>query len=344
MRLLSNQQEQLLFDYCIGLASQEEAREAEALISSNKEAFELHSNLKSTFDPLEKLKLEQCPDELVEHTICRLNNLRVSSQHRLKQLLLIEQARKATLKSWFWGRKIAIAAVLIIVGTMGVSAYSAILNHARQKSWQQMCQMQLHQIWKAMNNYSSDYNGQLPALAATAGEPWWKVGYQGKENHSNTRPMWLLAKLGYNKPADFVCPASLRGKTLHFDDLQVQNYNDFPSREYMTFSFRISCRETANCKLFYRKVLMADLSPLFEELPNNYYGSFRVRLSKDLLTLNSINHNRRGQNVLFGDGRTEFVRTRRTSLSEDDIFTLCDTDVYQGCELPSCETDFFLAP
>jgi Tfp pilus assembly protein PilV len=344
MKSLSNQQKQLLFDYCIGLASQEEAREAEALISCNQEAAELHFKLKSSFIPLESFKSESCPDDLVEKTIFRLKNHVDLSQHRLKQLLSVEQERQARYKSWFWGRRIAVAATFVIVGTLCVSAYSVVLKQARQKSWRQQCQVQLQQIWQAMNHYSSDYDGRIPTITAAAGEPWWKVGYQGQENHSNTRPMWLLVKLGYTKPADFVCPGNCHSKTLKLSDLQVQSYNDFPTRECMAYSFQISCRDTAGGRLLCRKVLMADLSPLFEELPSDYSKSFRLRLSKELLTLNSINHNRCGQNVLFGDGRIEFIKARHTSLLEDDIFTLRDTDVYQGCEMPSSETDFFLAP
>ena len=70
----------------------------------------------------------------------------------------------------------------------------------------------------------------------------------------------------------------------------------------------------------------------------------RIQLNKDLLHLNSNNHNRRGQNILFCDGSVSFVKTRRIGISEDDIFTLWNTDVYQGVEVPSCETDAFLAP
>lgn len=344
MRSLSNQQKQLLFDYCMGLASQEETAEAEVLISSNGEAAEFHSKLKSTFTLLESVKPEPCPDALVERTIWRLNNLANSSQHRLEQLLAAEKTREVTVKSRFWGKRLAIAAAFMIVGTILITTFKVMLSYARQKSWQQQCGTQLQQIWQAINLYSADHDGKLPAVAAAAGEPWWKVGYQGKENHSNTRSMWLMAKLGYRKPSDFVCLGAYRGKKLQLNDIQVQNYNDFPGREYMTYSFQISCRGTASGKLLCRKVLMADLSPLFEELPGDYSKSFRLHLSKDLLTLNSINHKRRGQNVLFGDGRVEFARARRTSLSEDDIFTLCDTDIYQGYEVPSYETDFFLAP
>lgn len=86
---------------------------------------------------------------------------------------------------------------------------------------------------------------------------------------------------------------------------------------------------------------MADWNPLFEEMPD-YNQSFLKRLTPQLLTVNSINHKRRGQNVLFGDGRVVYMKKRM--IGADDIYTLQDTDVYKGCEVPSCSTDFFLAP
>ncbi len=89
---------------------------------------------------------------------------------------------------------------------------------------------------------------------------------------------------------------------------------------------------------------MADRNPLFEELPKEFSRQFKLQLTRNLKTLNSINHNRRGQNVLFDDGRVEFVKTRFIGITKDDIYTLQDTNIYQGCEVPSCETDAFLAP
>ncbi|MFQ6035171.1 MAG: hypothetical protein ACE5NM_04905 [Sedimentisphaerales bacterium] len=345
MRSLSNQQKHLLFDYCVGLTSPEQAAEAEELIASSEEAAEFHSKLKSAFAPLECLEPEPCPDALAETTIWRVNNSTRSSQLYLQQLLAEQQKQEVHAKSWFrlnLGKIAAMAAVILIVAV--AASWFVLLESVRQKSWRQQCQMQLSRIFESLSQYSSDHDGKLPAVAVTAGTPWWKVGYQGKENHSNTRSLWLLVKRNYREPADFVCPGACRGKALQFNALQVQSYNDFPGREYVTYSFQINCRSAASDKLVCRKVLMADLSPLFESLPDDYSKSFKLRLNKDLLTLNSINHKRRGQNVLFGDGRVEFVRTRHTSLSKDDIFTLSDTDIYQGCEVPSCTTDFFLAP
>jgi hypothetical protein len=325
------------------LTSEEVTAEAEQLIASNKQAAEVHSKLKTALSPLKTLESESCPDSLAEGTIWRLNNLARSSQLRLEQLLADEQTKGITDKSRFWknlGEIIATAAVIVFVAGVLV----APLNLARQKSRQQACLMQLQRIGQGINSYSSDHDGQLPAVATAMGDPWWKVGYQGKENQSNTRHIWLLVKGGYVNPTDFVCPGRSQGQTAQLDPSQVQNYNDFPSRKYVTYSFRIRCSKPGEESTGGKKVLIADLSPLFEKLPNDYSKPFKLQLSTDLLNLNSINHNRSGQNVMFCDGSTEFVKSRQIGTSADDIFTLQDTNTYQGVEVPARETDAFLAP
>ena len=340
---LNNQQKELLFDYCIGLTSEEQAAQARQLISSNKEAAELHSKLKASLSPLDCLEFESCPDDLAESTILRLNNAARSSQLRLQQLLELEETRTVTTKNRLWwniGRIAAAAAVILIV----LGTWSAPLNFARQKYRQHQCQMQLSHIFQGIDNYSSDHDGRFPTVATATGNPWWKVGYKGRENHSNTRALWLLVKDGYVNPADFVCPGNKQARTIQFDPSQLKNYNDFPGRNHVTYSFRIRCNRAAKQIPHGRKVLIADLNPLFERLPRNYSNPFKLRLNKDLLTLNSINHNRRGQNVLFCDGSIDFVKKRDIGISQDDIFTLQNTDIYQGIEVPSCEADAFLAP
>jgi len=90
MNSLNNEQKELLFDYCIGLTSQKETDEAEALISSNQEAAEIQQKLIAALEPLGSLEPESCPDELVENTILRVQNLAESSQQQLRELLATE--------------------------------------------------------------------------------------------------------------------------------------------------------------------------------------------------------------------------------------------------------------
>ena len=102
MSPLSNQQKQLLFDYCIVLTSEEQSAEAQTLISASDEASEIHSKFKAALAPLETVQPEPCPDDLAERTILRIHDLARSSQLQLQQLLAGEQARTITVRSPFW--------------------------------------------------------------------------------------------------------------------------------------------------------------------------------------------------------------------------------------------------
>jgi prepilin-type processing-associated H-X9-DG protein len=328
----------------MGLASPEQIVEAQALISSNPKAAEIHSKIKATLAPLDSIETEACPDDLVERTMLRVRNSAVSGEDRLQQLLASEQRRVSTAGGRHWmdfARRFAVAAVFLIAASVLYPTFS----HLRQNSLRQQCQMQQSALFQGLTNFDSDHDGGQPVVATAAGAPWYKLGDQGSENHSNTRRLYLLVKGGYAEPGCFVCPScSKSSRPPQLAPSQIQNYRDFPDRRYITYSFQIRCREPKSGKLVYRKVLLADLSPLFEDLPKDFKKPFKLSLNKKLLTVNSINHNRRGQNVLFADGHIEFLRTRQIGDSHDDIFTLRDIDEYQGCEVPSCETDFFLAP
>ena len=342
---LNSDQKKLIFDYCLGLTSPDKTTEVETLISSNEQASEIHIKIKTTLEPLNSIEPESCPDSLADSTVWRLNSMTNSSQNKLQKLLASEQRRGFTTRSWLgngFARRLATAAVLMIVGSLLVTTFSAVSGYTRFHSMRQQCQTHQSSIFQGLHNYISDHDGQPPTVATSAGDFWWKVGDQGNKNQSNTRHIYLLVKEGYvEEPSNFVCPACEYGQKNQMTLAQLKKFKDFPSRRFVTYSFRISCRNAKNGKLLCRNVIMADWNPLFEKLPD-YSKQLNLRLNKQLLSLNSNNHKRRGQNVLFGDGRVEFLKTRFIGI--DDIFTLRDTDIYEGCEAPSCETDFFLAP
>jgi hypothetical protein len=345
MSPLKSEQKQLLFDYCIGLTSSKENAEIEALIASNEQAAAIHSQLQAALSPLESLEPEACPDYLAERTVWRLKSAASSSRQRLEQLLAGEQSRAIGPRPRTWvgmARRLAMAAVFMIVGSALIVTFNAVTGYARYSSQRQRCQMQQSGIFQGLSNYILDNDGERPAVATAAGDPWWQVGRQGNQNHSNTRRVFLLVKQGYANPSDFLCGGNQHGELDELTPEQIETLQDFPDRRYVNYSFQIYCQRTGGGKLLYRKVIMADRNPLFETLPDDFSEPLQLRLNKRLLTINSINHRRRGQNVTFGDGRVEFLRTRL--IGTDDIFTLQDTDIYQGCELPSCETDFFVVP
>ncbi len=345
---LSTDQQQVLFDYCLGMTTEQETTEAETLIRSQARAAEIYGTLQSVLLPLKVLAAEpcRCPSALAQRTIVRLIGAKLvdSGREELDALLEKERAWFPALGFSFWGnfgKVVAAAAGVMFLAAVLVPS----LGYARHKYWQQQCQSRLGSIFQGASGYASDHNGLLPAVRRKAGDPYWKVGCPGRENYSNTRPAWLLVKNRYVGREKFVCPASRRVADRQFGTLQVQDYNDFPGRACVGFSFRVYGPRAELSTLQGRAVFMADLNPLAERFPSDYAAPVQIRLSQELLAANSANHNRRGQNVMFCDGSAQFTKSRQAGDPQDDIFALqemqCGCEV-SGCEVPSSETDVFV--
>jgi hypothetical protein len=341
MMELSNQDKQLLLDYCLGIAPKEQAPYIEGLIASNPQASQLVASFQGALSPLQTVRLESCPDELVEKTVARLKE--AAGQEHLQQLLHAEQGRPATIRLDRWRNLAQIAAIAaMVLFTIGIVIPS--FGFARNLTLRHRCQTQLSGIYDGLSSYVADHEGQLPSVATSDGSPWWKVGYQGTENHSNTRPIWLLVRQGYVDPGRFICPGATQKPEPR--TLVVANYNDFPTKSHVRYSFRICC-DKVRMDPRGRKVLMADMNPLSERLPTDYSQPFRLRLDPSLLNSNSINHRRSGQNILMCDGSVQFAKTRFVGVSQDDIFSthsMTSGSELRGCETPSSEADAFVAP
>ena len=182
-----------------------------------------------------------------------------------------------------WGDIAAVAAVLVLFVGVGLPT----LGFARQKYWQARCQANQAAVHEGLANYAAEHEGRLPGLAVDAGSPWWKVGYQGPEDYSNTRQGWRFVREGYVSPEKFLCPARGVEGRVSFDRLKVEDYSDFPHREFIGFSIRINCPQSREVGLTPRKVLMADRNPIAERLPTDYSAEFRLRIDQELLGANS---------------------------------------------------------
>jgi hypothetical protein len=344
MRSLRRNEREIIFDYFLGFATDSEIQEAQELIRSSKGATEFYEKLQTSLQPLDHYDVETCPRHLAEITIHRLNMAASASQARLEHLLEKEQRKvPVTANRSFWSNFVeaaAIAAMIFIVA--GISFPT--LNSARQNYWKTKCSAQLNSVAAAIGQYAEDHDQTLPSVATAAGSPWWKVGYQGSENQSNTRHLWLLVNGKYIEPEAFVCPARISGKALKLDRSQVPQLSDFPGRKYVTYSFRILCDKNSARLIRGNKILISDVNPVFENPPQDFFKEFDVLLNNDLLQANSINHKGRGQNVLFSNGSVEFKKSRIVGSDEDDIFTVKNQNHYRGVETPASEDDTFLAP
>jgi len=354
MSSLSKDEKELIFDFYFRCGDQERINRGRDLIAGNPEAGELYARLENSLSRLDSIRHEPCPESLVELTVAKLKLAASSEQTRLEGLLAAEQRKTvhsespvATTSRSFWRNVVevaAIAAVVLVVTGVSLPSLSKMRKNARAQTG---CQANLMRIGQAIAKYANDNNGELPAVAMTAGSPWWKVGAQGAKNQSNTRHMWLLVKKGYLDGKDFICPGRKDAQVVTYTPAQLANYNDFPSRQHINYSFTFISDKTGQSQKGRRSILLADLNPVFEKLFDK--GKFcrpdestRIFIEGQLLKIMSANHAGRGQNILFGDGSSNFKKTR--IIFNDDIYTVKDARSYSGCEVPSCKEDIFLAP
>jgi prepilin-type processing-associated H-X9-DG protein len=340
MTQLNNQQKELLFDYCLGITSEAESAQAQELVFSNEQAAKFVTSIKASLSPLESINPEECPSELAEGTVWRIKQTLRTSQAGLNELLKAEQKHQTGWWPDIFGR-LATAAVFVIVGSALITGGRMAATYARQMSWQTKCGSQMASLFSGLSNYKNANNGQMPVLASSPGTPWWKVTDQGSENVSNTRRMWVLAKHGYLKPDAFMCPVTTPKPSCNFS-CNPKEYNDFPQRYLVTYSFRIGCPK-AGVEQMSRQVIIADMSPIFANV-SAAEKELNVNLSDALMKRNSPNHGGKGQNVLFCDGSVVFVKDHTVDVSKDDIYTIQGRQTYQGVEVPTSEADIFLAP
>ena len=158
---LNDHEKQLIFDYCMGLTTQEQNAEAELLVNSNKQAEQICQSLKSILKPLESIEHGGCPDELVEGTLWRLKRLAAAGQTRLEQLIADEQTRTPVPRKrlWLTGARVAAVAAAVL---FTAAIWHPVSSFARQKYWQQRCQRQLSGIFGGLSSYVADSDGQLP--------------------------------------------------------------------------------------------------------------------------------------------------------------------------------------
>jgi hypothetical protein len=350
MDTLTKEQRDMLLDYFFECADQQETETAKKLLETHKGAAEFYNKLYHSLSPLEHLDHEAdaaCPDELVNKTLEKLyeHHAETVEGSWLDKLLRDESEKVVTKRPSFWrnfAQAAAIAAGIFIIA----SIFIPVTRQMRDQAWKTACQANLSKIALGMTQYADEHNGYLPAVETKAGNPWWKVGSKTQENQSNTRHLWLLVKQNYLPPGVFVCPGYSKGKIIKLDRSQIASLADFPDRRYITYSFKLICEPNKALRPNVKMPIMADANPIFETRLQNPNASSQfepIKLSDNLLTMNSINHRGQGQNVMFSDGMAKFSIDRLFD-SSDDIFTVKDLDTYRGTETPTEEKDVFLVP
>jgi hypothetical protein len=252
------------------------------------------------------------------------------------------------------GGKIGLASVVtgVILALFIGSFFFLAANRFHDVAGTAKCASNLHQIGLALQLYMDANHGQFPRTFSDDSDepkPNWGTPYQSNSTlgpvaganrfkHQDTTPfpndvtasLFLLVRETQLQSYAFICPDSARepwdygggnctandwtnwqGNAGLLAHLSYSFQNPFISRQAIDAGFSPS---SMNDPMF---AVAADMNPGEPAVTSiNMHST-----SAELKLANSHNHHSEGQNVLYGDGHTEWMNNPFCGISHDNIFT-----------------------
>jgi prepilin-type N-terminal cleavage/methylation domain-containing protein len=252
--------------------------------------------------------------------------------------------------------------LLVVIGIiallLGILLPAA--EHVRHQAYIDKCASNLQQIGIAITMYEQDNHGNFPrtiydpAAPLTAGtgvnsiDPFTTGGPAANDL---TAGIFLLMKTEKLPPVMFICPynddteyyadsANIYARsnfTAYKKNLAYSFANPYPSDAAVTAGYRLSN------KLGAEFALAADMNPGVDYRANVFAATPNAATSA-IQTANSDNHERDGQNVLFGDNHVAWTKTPLCGIGHDNIFTSQSAASPTVNASPAGPTDSVLLP
>ncbi len=249
-----------------------------------------------------------------------LSENREMSQQRPRAFTLIELV-------------IVIAIIAVLMGLL-----LAAMEVARHKGYIDACASNLRQIGQAITMYANDNHGNYPRTIYVAGAPpvagtgaaAQDAFRGGVAANDVTAPLWLLARNQKLPPKIFICPyndvnefeidpgnpATQANFTNYAKNLGYSYANPYPDDSAVAKGYKLTGKTGANF------AIMADLNPGVSTLRKaDVFRPNATSAKSDMMMANSENHEREGQNVLFGDGHVVYVPNPFVGVNQDNIYT-----------------------
>ncbi len=234
-----------------------------------------------------------------------------------------------------WNMRKMDIAVMLIAATLLLTVTIFQLRQARTFAVQTACANNLAMVATAFGQYASVNNNMLPRIAMPADHNWlprYMTPHQQRCvnahcNLGNLQPLFAAGQR-YTSWDRMICPAI--GITCN-----LNCSGGHPTWSDIGYSY------IDQLSLYHHHwargghiAILADRNPLF-------YGRHPQRINS-----NSWNHNRRGQNVLYDDGRVMWTLSPDVGPRHDNIWTIGNPPLrtYSGVEEPTCPYDIILVP
>lgn len=285
------------------------------------------------------------PDRLVQMTMDRVAKAEREQRSRMSLAGTPGAEAEGSGRRFRLTDLVSVAALLLIA----TAVIGPMVSSVRGIGQRVACQSNMGSLASAFGLYAGDSRDSLPmASASLAGTPWWNVG---KVQESNSANLFTLSRTGYTCLNTLACPTNARGVNCK----SLPNDMDWSCLEEVSFSFQnLFARERASWGTSERVpsaglgggrvVVLVDRSPV---VPLAVRG-FRINPLD-----NSPSHKRMGQNVLFNDGSSAWLRSPVLE-SGDNIWlprvieTMMErageADPLKGTESPDSRDDSFVGP
>ena len=337
------QREELLLDLYLGQLDAETQAWLEAELRLDAELRVKYERLTQVLAPLDSWEVAPPPADLTQSVLRHvkqrtLPTVAASDSEKLTSTTTIPFPTQVTERAtgggrgWYfaWRDIAAIAACILLLFTVMVPGLSRMRSRAQQMS----CAENLSAIHQGTAAYNASFGG-LPFAGSDPGRSWLPDQASSQPHQSNSRHPYILIRLNQVSPAKFVCPADRQAQPM--DLASTPDYDDFPTRRNLSFDTLNMTGPMPSYRTSPDLAYMSDHNPLFVR------GEFDESLDPD--EANSPTHRSgAGQNVLFLDGRVEWLTSPVYGPRRDNVWLIGQVRHYTGSETRLEPDDAFLVP